>query len=136
MKDKKTYCFDLDGTLCTQTRREDGKPEQNPEEVYRQATPIQNRIDVVNALYDGGNKIYIDTARGTKHPDKRAQWLKITEEQLEKWGVKYHGLRLGIKLVADIYVDDMAQSDLNFFESPRSYTFELDSTQDLFKSNK
>ena len=114
----KTYCFDLDGTLCTQTRNEDGRPEQDPEKVREQAKPIQERIAVVNELHDLGNKILIDTARGTQHPEDRDEWTKITEDQLKKWGVKYHELRVGIKLAADVYVDDMARNDKRFFKSP------------------
>ena len=44
----KTYCFDLDGTLCTLT---DGK--------YEKAQPIIDRIQKVNKLYDEKNTIII-----------------------------------------------------------------------------
>ena len=46
------YCFDLDNTLC------------NTEGNYYESYPIQSRIDKVNKLYDEGNTIIIDTARG------------------------------------------------------------------------
>ena len=112
---KKIYCFDLDGTLCTLTRGNDGAPSQDPGEVYAQAKPLKDRIAVVNKLYDEGHKIYIDTARGTQNPDKRAEWLNLTSKQLIEWGVQYHGLRLGVKIAANFYIDDMAQSDISFF---------------------
>lgn len=111
----KTYCFDLDGTLCTQTRGADGKPSQDPGKVYAEAEPLTERIAVVNKLYEEGNRIYIDTARGSKNWPRRAEWRKLTVEQLERWGVKYDGLRLGEKLVADFYIDDLGVDDVSFF---------------------
>ena len=47
------YCFDLDGTLCTH------------EEDYAKAMPFSDRILLVNALYEQGHKIIVDTARGS-----------------------------------------------------------------------
>jgi len=95
------YCFDLDGTLCTNT---DGK--------YKEAAPFQDRIDIVNELYEKGNTIIIDTARGcTTGKD----WSGFTINQLAEWGVKYSTLYTGTKVHADIYVDDKAISDSEFF---------------------
>ena len=113
----KTYCFDLDGTLCTQIRNDSGEPSQDPGEVYAQAEPIKDRIAVVNRLHREGNRILIDTARGTQNWHKRAEWLKLTTDQLVKWGVKYDGLRLGEKLAADFYIDDKGHNDVSFFEN-------------------
>lgn len=95
----KTYCFDLDSTLCTYTGD------------YREAIPLQARIDVVNMLFDGGHYIKIYTARGmTTGMDYQA----LTESQLRDWGIKHHELIMG-KPFADIYVDDKATSDVDFF---------------------
>jgi hypothetical protein len=113
----KTYCFDLDGTLCTQIRNDSGKPSQDPGEVYAQAQPIKDRIAVVNRLHREGNKILIDTARGSKNWFKRAEWLELTINQLKEWGIKYDGLRLGEKLVADFYIDDLGHNDVSFFKN-------------------
>jgi hypothetical protein len=96
----KNYCFDLDGTLCTNTEGE-----------YESAVPFQGRISKVNALYEEGNNILIYTARGTV---TGIDWRKLTEKQLSLWGVKYHELRLG-KPFADVYIDDRAISDGDFF---------------------
>ena len=96
----KTYCFDLDGTLCT-----------NTEGAYETAQPFSDRIQKVNELFHNGNHIYIFTARGTV---TGIDWRALTEEQLERWGVKYHELRLG-KPFAHIYVDDRGMSDKDFF---------------------
>lgn len=97
----KNYCFDLDGTLCTNTEGE-----------YESAAPFSERISKVNALYEEGSNILIYTARGTV---TGIDWRPLTENQLKSWGVKYHELRLG-KPFADIYVDDRAISDGDFFD--------------------
>tara|TARA_B100001564_G_C20497467_1_gene604600 strand:- start:254 stop:568 length:315 start_codon:yes stop_codon:yes gene_type:complete len=96
------YCFDLDNTLC--------KTEGN---YYEDAKPIQSRIDKVNKLYDDGYTIIIDTARGCV---SGKNWWYFTVEQLKGWGVKFHTLRTGVKFGADVFVDDKAFSDRNFFE--------------------
>jgi len=96
----KNYCFDLDGTLCTNTEGE-----------YESAIPFPERISKVNALYEEGSSILIYTARGTV---TGIDWRPLTEKQLAEWGVKYHELRLG-KPFADVYIDDRAMSDGDFF---------------------
>ena len=97
----KSYCFDLDGTLCSNTEGE-----------YAQAMPLPERILKVNELYDQGNRILIYTARGTV---TGIDWRELTLKQLDAWGVKHHELRLG-KPFADIYVDDRGVSDGVFFD--------------------
>lgn len=97
-----TYCFDLDGTLCTNT---DGK--------YEQAQPFINRINVVNRLYNEGHKILIDSARGST---SGIDWLNLTTQQLYHWGVLYHAVRVGLKTEADIFVDDKAINHNDFFK--------------------
>ena len=52
--DKITYVFDIDGTVCTNTMGVND---------YRDAEPLQDRIDKVNELYDRGNTIIFQTAR-------------------------------------------------------------------------
>lgn len=95
------YCFDLDGTLCTNT---DGD--------YEKAVPFLDRIEVVNKLYDEGHQIKIDTARGST---TGINWTELTAKQLKEWGVKHHHLRVGVKLNADIFIDDKGISDKDFF---------------------
>ena len=95
------YCFDLDGTLCSH------------ESDYNLAKPINERIKVVNSLYDENNVIIIDTARGST---TGVDWYEITQNQLKKWNVKYHELRVGKKLNYDIIVDDKAINDKLFFK--------------------
>lgn len=96
------YCFDLDGTICTNTNGQ-----------YNLATPLSDRIKIINSLYEEGNRILIDSARGST---TGINWYELTENQLKEWGVKYHFLRLGIKLNADYFIDDKGLSDKVFFE--------------------
>jgi hypothetical protein len=99
------YCFDLDGTLCTNTNGD-----------YSNANPFNDRINKVNDLYNIGNKIIINTARGSS---TGIDWYKITESQLQQWGVKYHQLFVGKKIEADLFIDDKGISDKDFFKNFR-----------------
>jgi hypothetical protein len=88
-----TYCFDLDGTLCTNTNGS-----------YENAVPFPESIAVVNRLHEEGHRIVIFTARGTT---TGIDWRAVTERQLAAWGVRYHELMLG-KPFAHVYIDDRA----------------------------
>ena len=76
-----TYFVDIDGTLV----------------VYRKfieinevpLTPIQSVIDKVNNEYDNGAYVVITTARPPEYE-------LFTKQELEKIGVKYHQLIMGI----------------------------------------
>ena len=107
---KVTYVFDIDGTLCSLT---DGK--------YENAKPYMNRIQEVNDLYESGNTIILNTARGMGRTNNdyelsNEMFRKLTEEQLDSWGVRYHQLFLG-KPAGDIYVDDKGEKDEDFFNT-------------------
>jgi hypothetical protein len=104
------YVFDIDGTICSNTFGE-----------YEKAEPIKARIDIVNNLYDSGNTVIFQTARGMGSNENNSKiagekWREFTLLQLEKWGVKYHQLFLG-KPAGDIYIDDKGQSDTTFFQN-------------------
>jgi len=107
------YCFDLDGTLCT--LEVDGMSEGKKKDKiqYDKAVPLQERIDIVNSLYDAGHKIIIETARGTV---SKIDWYEETKNQLDNWGVKYHSLRTGVKQSADIYIDDKGKNSEDYFK--------------------
>lgn len=87
----KTICFDLDGTLCTNTGGS-----------YEDAEPFSWAIKRVNRLAKAGHRIVIFTARGSK---TGIDWTSLTRGQLERWNVHYDELVLG-KPSADVYVDD------------------------------
>jgi hypothetical protein len=94
-----TYCFDLDDTLCVTNGLD-----------YSRSSPILERIEKVNRLYDAGCTIKIFTARGS---ETGIDWRDLTQGQLNMWGVKHHQLILG-KPAADFYVDDKACRDVDF----------------------
>ncbi len=98
-----TYCFDLDGTLCTNTNGN-----------YQSANPFLDRISVVNNLFESGNYIIINTARGSK---TGIDWYSITENQIRLWGLKFNELHVGKKIDADFFIDDKAISDIDFFKN-------------------
>lgn len=103
------YVFDIDGTICTATAGD-----------YIAAKPYKDRIEKVNKLYDNGNFIIFNTARGMgRHKNNQAkateEFYDLTKQQLLDWGVKYHELFLG-KPAGNIYVDDKACTDQDFFE--------------------
>lgn len=78
------------------------------------AVPMRDRIAKVNALYDDGHIITIDTARGA---ETGVDWRDLTKQQLEHWGVKYHALRVGKKPHANYYIDDKAINADEFFKT-------------------
>ena len=87
----KIFCFDIDGVIAS----------LNKDLKYNLAKPLKENIMIVNKLYEH-NKIILFTARGY---ETKIDWRKITENQMEKWGVKYHELKFG-KPAADYYIDD------------------------------
>ena len=97
------YCFDIDGTLCT-----------NTEGTYEDARPIPEVIARVNALHAAGHRILLQTARGAT---TGIDWRAKTEEQLARWGGRYHGLYFG-KPTADLYVDDKAVNVKEWLKTP------------------
>lgn len=102
------YVFDLDNTICKLTRNQNGAWD------YEGAQPIKERIEKINALYEEGHDIIVDTARGTENFD---WWLKLTTKQLADWGLKYSQLRVGSKFEADVYVDDKGTNSEIFFSN-------------------
>lgn len=95
----KNLCFDLDGTLCTNTMGN-----------YSEAKPLKQAIKKVNELYEEGHHIIIFTARymGKSEGDIEKAYeigYDFTTEQLKRWGIKYHKLILG-KPEYDIIIDD------------------------------
>jgi capsule biosynthesis phosphatase len=103
-----TYVFDIDGTICYNTNSD-----------YENSTPLQDRIEKVNKLYDDGHTIIFQTARGMGRSQNStafayASFFELTQDQLHAWGVKYHRLFMG-KPAADFYIDDKGINDNDFF---------------------
>lgn len=84
--------IDIDETICNSP----DKPN------YATSTPIVQNIQKANKLYDQGHLIVYWTARGTA---TGVDWTAVTEQQLQEWGVKYHGLKFG-KPNYDLFIDD------------------------------
>jgi len=92
------YCFDIDGTLCHTPNNEKGKPD------YLNAKPYPFMVEQVNRLYDQGNYIIMQTARGK---GSGIDHTELTKNQLSDWGYKYHELfPMFCKPTADIFIDD------------------------------
>jgi hypothetical protein len=95
---------DIDGTICNPVK-------ENDQWVYIKHTPIVDRIERMNKLYDEGHTIIYWTARGSTSGIDHSE---LTQRQLDEWGVKYSELRLG-KPSYDIWIDDKAFNDKAFF---------------------
>ncbi len=92
------YCFDIDGTICYTPLDNAGKPD------YLNAKPNNVIRQKINELYEQGNYIIFQTARG-KSSGK--DWTDLTKSQLKKWGFKYNELfKMFCKPTADIFIDD------------------------------
>jgi CMP-N,N'-diacetyllegionaminic acid synthase len=91
VKDK-TFCFDIDGVIFEPLNGYD----------YLDVEPIRQNIEAINKLYDSGARIILYTARGSFNNE---DWEDETVIQLNRHGVKYHGLFMG-KPPADFYIDD------------------------------
>ena len=85
-------CCDIDGVIAAKTPKND----------YSKASPMENNIRIINALYNQGFHIVLFTARGYK---TGIDWKDVTARQMEEWHVHYHELLFG-KPDADIYIDD------------------------------
>ena len=99
MKNVKTYCFDIDNTICSTKGKN-----------YKSSKPKLEVIKKINSKYDKGHKIIIFTGRymGRNNDNPRKsykQGYKFTLDQLKNWGLKFHRLHMG-KPTFDILVDD------------------------------
>lgn len=103
----KKYVFDLDNTLCVTKKDKNGSWD------YENSKPIKNRVKCVNKLFDEGNYIIIDTARGSS---SKKDWYKITYNQLLSFGLKFNELRSGVKFSADFFIDDKGINSEDFFK--------------------
>ena len=102
------YVIDIDGTIAETTNGE-----------YEKSVPKQRRIEQLNKLRSGGNKIIFHTARGmgrfNNDPIKAHEaFYDLTFKQLTDWGVKFDELHMG-KLHADYFVDDKGIQCDDFF---------------------
>ena len=93
--------FDLDNTLVN-TKGSD----------YENSTPIPEAIAKVREYKDRGDHIIIMTARGS---GSKVDWRDFTEKQLNKYGIPYDQLIVGLKPGGvDVFVDDKAINALDW----------------------
>lgn len=88
----KRFVFDIDGVIAGFREGLD----------YDSAPPVEEMVRIINKLYDMGNYIVLFTARGYV---TGIDWRPTTEDQMKRWGLKYHELIFG-KPNADYYIDD------------------------------
>lgn len=100
------YIVDIDGTICTVSLTDDGDVD------YTKSSPMPDRIQKINELYDQGHEITYWTARGSASGIDRSE---MTKKQLSDWGVKYHKLQF-YKPVYDIWIDDKAINSEVYFK--------------------
>jgi hypothetical protein len=96
MKERIVYAVDLDWTLCTWKPRE------------WECRPIPHRIKLINDLYKKGHIILIYTARFPSYFQDTLAWL------IKHW-VYHHWINMRTKPWADVYIDDKAVNDKDFF---------------------
>ena len=102
---------DIDGTIC-HTTHDEGKWN------YKECTPIMDRIEYINSLYDKGHRIVYWTARGSSTPNDKKRIARLTEmtkKHLKEWGAKHHDLSVGEKPDYDLYIDDKSINCNAFF---------------------
>jgi CMP-N,N'-diacetyllegionaminic acid synthase len=87
-----TFVFDIDGVIATIVPGND----------YNLAGPLTDNIRRINRLHAAGNRIILQTARGSM---TGIDWSEVTRKQLRDWGVQHHELYFG-KPAAHYYVDD------------------------------
>jgi len=108
MNKLKIIAFDLDDVICYRPK----EYEHLGPNKYDYCEPDQSVIDLVNSLYDDGNKIVIYTARGMSQYKGNVSLIyselySKTIQQLDSWGLKYHQLVMG-KIHYDLLIDDKA----------------------------
>lgn len=83
---------DIDNTIC-RTKNSD----------YETSIPIYKNIAKINHLYDQNHTIIYWTARGG---NSGKDWTELTLWQLNKWGCKYHELKINNKPSYDLLICD------------------------------
>ena len=108
-KSKLIY-VDVDGTICTQLNNKDfdDKPID-----YEAVEPLNDRIRIINELYDKGHTIVYWTARGCK---SGIDHTELTKDQLLQWGAKHHRLEVGTKPHFDMYICDKSYNAESWFQ--------------------
>ena len=70
---------------------------------YMNSSPIQDRIDKINSLFDRGNTIIYWTARGSHSKKDQSD---LTKKQLKEWGCLFYEIICNEKPSYDILICD------------------------------
>ena len=89
--------MDIDETICVTPDSRD----------YSSAKPLAKNIKKINQFYNEGHRIIYWTSRGM---GTGVDWTEITKQQLNKWGVRHHELKMNYKPEFDLIIDDKAKS--------------------------
>lgn len=108
-----TFFVDIDGTIV--------KYRKFSELSTAVLTPIQDVIDFINKSYDNGCHIVITTARPQS-------FELFTKQELEKLGVKYHQMLMGIGRGTRVVLND---KDPDAPELPRAWGINFTRDQGL-----
>jgi hypothetical protein len=92
---------DIDETICGYADTDEKVPDAQRD--YSKAEPWHDNIAKINALFESGNKIVYWTARGYV---TGIDWYELTKSQLDKWGCKYHLIKVGCKPAYDMLICD------------------------------
>ena len=116
MSKLKTIAFDLDDVICYRPK---GYEHLGPNK-YDYCKSNQSVVDLVNSLYDKGNKIVIYTARGMSQYKWNvaliySELYSKTIQQLNDWGLKYDQLVMG-KIHYDVLIDDKVLNSSNLLK--------------------
>ncbi|MFA5715480.1 MAG: hypothetical protein WC998_07060 [Candidatus Paceibacterota bacterium] len=93
----KSYFVDIDGVLVETSSR-------YFEPTWGTTKGIKENINTINNLYDNGSQIIITTAR-------EESFREITKGQLEREGVKYHQLVMGLLHSPRVMINDFSNSN-------------------------
>ena len=76
---------------------------------YYKARPIVINIEKINKLYDEGHTITYWTARSSVSVHMREEYTKLTIDQLNEWGCKFHDVQVGNKPPYDMLICDKSR---------------------------
>jgi hypothetical protein len=84
---QKLFLIDIDGTICDDIKNEDSH-------LYETAGVFEGALDIINKWHDEGHVITFFTARESKD-------RLVTEDWLQRYGFKYHGLVMDKPRISD-----------------------------------
>lgn len=108
---KKSWVWDIDGTICTETGGN-----------YHLCEPFPEAIAMLNRFHDRGDEVVLHTARGMKRFNNDVAMVyqnlyELTKKQLAEWGVRYDKLIMGKPYGTLVDSDAIKVSELELKET-------------------